>query len=293
MSGGYCFISYSNRDAEEFGPQLSLELEGEHPYIETWYDKKDIPAGQKWDSVIYEAIGDCKCFLFVVTRDSVVEDSICMRELSLALSYKKPIFPICLQPDVDFPWRIRDFQRIDFCENRRIGMAQLRLAIQRIDSPEGQLDALKDRLSAAERDLNNARSENEKLRIQAETEELKKQIEIQQKIVDNPKGAKSQTQKNIETGLERERKPDEPTTAETTTKYINQPPGVAPNHFQDRYDETREVVRFLRDDAQRLLTIIGRAGIGKTATICRLLKYLERGELPDNMGKMKVDGIVY
>ena len=101
MSSGHCFISYSNRDAKDFGPQLSLELEGEHPYIETWYDKKNIPAGQKWDSLISKAIVDCKCFLFVVTDDSRVEDSICMRELSLALSYKKPIFPICLQPDVE------------------------------------------------------------------------------------------------------------------------------------------------------------------------------------------------
>ena len=93
MSSGHCFISYSNRDAKDFGPQLSLELEGEHPYIETWYDKKNIPAGQKWDSLISKAIGDCKCFLFVVTDDSKVEDSICMRELSLALSYKKTDFP--------------------------------------------------------------------------------------------------------------------------------------------------------------------------------------------------------
>jgi hypothetical protein len=27
--------------------------------------------------------------------------------------------------------------------------------------------------------------------------------------------------------------------------------------------------------------------------ICRLLKALERGELPDDLGEMKVDGIVY
>ena len=33
--------------------------------------------------------------------------------------------------------------------------------------------------------------------------------------------------------------------------------------------------------------------MGKTAIVCRLLKALERGELPDDLGEMKADGIVY
>src|SRR3990172_2023264 len=41
------------------------------------------------------------------------------------------------------------------------------------------------------------------------------------------------------------------------------------------------------------MTMVGRAGVGKTAMVCRLLKALERGELPDDLGEMKVDGIVY
>ena len=71
------------------------------------------------------------------------------------------------------------------------------------------------------------------------------------------------------------------------------PPGVAPTYFQDRTAETREVARFLRDDSQRLLTIVGRGGLGKTAMVCRLLKALESGALPDGLGEMKADGIVY
>ncbi len=42
-----------------------------------------------------------------------------------------------------------------------------------------------------------------------------------------------------------------------------------------------------------MLTINGRAGIGKTAMVCRLLKSLESGHLPDDLGEMSVDGIVY
>jgi hypothetical protein len=49
----------------------------------------------------------------------------------------------------------------------------------------------------------------------------------------------------------------------------------------------------LRDDGLRLLTVVGRGGVGKTAMVCRLLKALETGQLPDDGGELPVDAIVY
>lgn len=289
----HCFISYSNRDAKDFGAQLANELEGGNPFIEAWFDKRDIPAGSKWDEKVPHAIQACKCIIFALTKDSVAEGSICGDELDLALRYKKPILIIGLQNDVEPPFRLGEVQRIDFLENKKAGLAKLRLAIQRIDSPEGRLDALKARFSAAERDLKNAKTDEEKQRIELDIDGLTKDIQAQQKIVDNPEAAAEQTQKNIEAGLERERKPEKPTAAQTSTKFINPPPGIAPNYFQDRQVETEQVVKFLQDDSQRLMTIVGRGGVGKTAMVCRLLKSLEGGELPDGLGRMRAEGIVY
>ena len=39
--------------------------------------------------------------------------------------------------------------------------------------------------------------------------------------------------------------------------------------------------------------MVGRAGIGKTAMVCRVLKAVEGGHLPDEGGPLSVDGIVY
>jgi hypothetical protein len=69
-------------------------------------------------------------------------------------------------------------------------------------------------------------------------------------IVDNPKAAEEQTQKNIEAGLERERRPERDKEQKTSTKFINPPPGVAPNYFQDRIVETNRSSNFLNDDAR-------------------------------------------
>ena len=50
---------------------------------------------------------------------------------------------------------------------------------------------------------------------------------------------------------------------------------------------------YIKNDHQRILTIIGRGGGGKTALACCLLKSLEQGILPEGFGEIKVRGIVY
>ena len=42
-----------------------------------------------------------------------------------------------------------------------------------------------------------------------------------------------------------------------------------------------------------MMTVVGRGGVGKTAMVCRLLRSLEGGRLPDDGGALAVDGIVY
>jgi len=101
-----------------------------------------------------------------------------------------------------------------------------------------------------------------------------------------------QTEQRIDSGLERERQPaDKPTVRRA--KFVNSPPMTAPSWFQDRFVETRLIGEFLRDGGLRLLMVVGRGGVGKTAMVCRLLKALEAGRLPDDGGELAVDAIVY
>jgi tetratricopeptide (TPR) repeat protein len=290
MTDGHCFISYSTIDGLDFARKLVNKLEGNN--IPVWFDKDDLKPSMDWDIQIDHALKTCKMVLFVMTADSIHEKSVCRQEWSRALSFKKPIVPLWVQSDIDVPFRLQDRQRIDFSKSFDAGLAKLRDYLSWIDSPEGILQGYKDRLLDAERDLQRTRDED-RPRIKAEIEELTKLIAAQQKIVDNPKAAEELTQKNIEAGLERERKPEKLITTKTEIKFINPPPGIAPTYFQDREVENKEIVKFLKYDSLRLMTIVGRGGVGKTAMVCRLLKGLEVGELPDGLGPMKADGIVY
>lgn len=293
MTDGHCFISYSHADGLEFVTKLADELEGGHPFIKVWFEKREMVAGRDdWDDQLAKAIQTCKCLLFVMSKDSTAGHSNCKAEWTWALKYKKPVICLLIGKDAEDQFRLNSRQKIDFTSNFDQGLARLRKSIAHLDSPEGELEELRHRLADANRDLQRVTDE-EKPRIQADIVDLNAKIKRQEEIVKNPKKAEKQTQDNIAAGLERERKPEKPAAKATSTKFINPPPGIAPPYFQDRNYETEQVANFLKDDSQRLMTIVGRGGVGKTATICRLLKELERGELPDELGKMQVDGIVY
>ena len=287
------FISYSSADAQDFVLRLCDELIQGPPPIPVWLDKRELVAGSDWDDQIVEAIRDCASVIFVMTRDSVTSKSVCKKEWTRALKYKKPIIPILLHPDAEMPFSLEPRQHIDFTGAFDPALARLRNDLQHLSSPAGLLQQMKDRLADAQRDLPRAADEAQKARIRDEIAQLERQIADQQKIVDDPEGAARRVQESIERGLERERKPERPVTGGALSKFINPPPGVAPSYFQDRHLETKLVGNFLNDESLRMMTVVGRGGVGKTAMVCRLLKSLERGQLPDDLGPMSVDGIVY
>ena len=70
---------------------------------------------------------------------------------------------------------------------------------------------------------------------------------------------------------------------------------MAPIWFQGRQAETLRLAGYLSDPGIRLVTVTGPGGIGKTATVCRLLKGLEAGRIPgtDDVATVTVGGIVY
>jgi hypothetical protein len=256
-------------------------------------DKRQLQPGWDWDEQIVEAIRTCDSLLFVMTRDSVEDQSVCKQEWTRALKYKKPIVPILFHRDADKPFRLYSRQHIYFSHDFNTALAKLRNHLQWLASTDGLLQSMKDRLTDAQRDLRRAGDPVEHARIQNEIEELTKQIAEQQRMVNDPQGAARRVEESIARGLERERQPHRPVSSVAHGKFVNPPPSVAPSYFQDRYIETKLIGDFLKDESKRLLTVVGRAGIGKTAMVCRVLKSLEGAQLPDDDGPLSVDGIVY
>jgi tetratricopeptide (TPR) repeat protein len=211
----------------------------------------------------------------------------------LALRYKRPILILRLQKDIELPFRLRKRQWIDLSGNFKAGMAKLRQAIHRLDSADGQIQILKDRLAEANRDLPNAKTEGEKSRILDEIYRLDAEIKAHESFIRDPEKSKKLTRKNINVGLESDRQPLNPTSGKETSRFINPRPGSIPDYFEGRLIETEEIADFLSNDFQRIMTITGRAGSGKTALVCRVLQSLQSEQFPNDLGELKIGGIVY
>jgi tetratricopeptide (TPR) repeat protein len=290
---GHHFISYSNADAEDFALKLARQLQAGPPPLPTWIDQVDIKPGQDWDDQIVAGLRECRTVLFVMTPDSVSSTSGCKQEWTRALKYKKPIIPLLLDPEAEMPFRLEPRQYIDFTGDFKTGLACLRAHLIWLDSPEGERYALEQRLADAKRALPRSENPNQRARVEDEIAELEKQIAKQKRLIADPQAEQRKTERSIQAGLERERKPERPVGGESKTKFINPPPALAPTYFQDRFIEIGLIEDFLKDESKRMLTIVGRAGVGKTALAVRVLKALESGHLPDDRGPLPVDGIVY
>jgi tetratricopeptide (TPR) repeat protein len=190
------------------------------------------------------------------------------------------------------PLMLRHRPVLDFTGPFEQALSGLLRHLDDLASPAGQLRELEYRLADAELELGTAPAA-EHPRIERDIAQLGEDITAQRAIVRDPQAAARDAEQRTEAALERERQPERSTVGHVQSKFINPPPLTAPNYFQDRHTENGLIADFLRDPAGRLLTLVGRGGVGKTALVCRLLKALEAGHLPDDLGELRVSGIVY
>jgi tetratricopeptide (TPR) repeat protein len=291
MNGCY-FISYSRVDGEEFAQRIADELVAGPPSYGVWLDVRDEQPGADWDIQIRDAIHSCQGVLFLMTEDSVQDYSGCKAEWALALRCKKPVIPLRVDAGAGLPFRLSSREYIDFSGGFNVGLARLRKYLGGVGSPEWVLQDLRDQLREAERELPRA-DPAQRPRVVSDLRELREKVAVQEQLLADPKAARRRTEQRIAAGLEQERQPERPAVTPARAKFVNQPPMVAPSYFQDRHVESEQVGNFLRADDERIMTVVGRGGVGKTAMVCRLLRALEAGHLPDDLGDLAVDGIVY
>jgi hypothetical protein len=95
------FISSSAIDADD--------LQAGPPSFPVWIFRRELHAAAgDWDTQIREVIRDCDSLIFVMSRDSVTDESNCKPEWTAALRFKKPILLVRLHADVNgaLPHRI-------------------------------------------------------------------------------------------------------------------------------------------------------------------------------------------
>ena len=202
MSEPFYFICYSSLDLAT-AIKLTDQLTAGPPSIAAWLDKREIQPSIDWDRQIAEALSTCAGVLYLMSEDSVSDNSECQQEWKRALTYKKPIIPLLFEKPAELPYRLAPRQYIDFTADFKVGLAKLRDHLRWRGTDEGALHALKERLEDAKRDL--MRASGEETRILEEIGELKQQIQRQQAIIADPEAAKRRADESISSGIEGEK----------------------------------------------------------------------------------------
>lgn len=261
-----------------------------------WLDVQCCCPEPALEDQVEEALAACQAVLLLLTPRSRAEGSLCEPQWRRALQYKRPIILLRPQPNTPPPDYLKERKLIELNAGLPKVIQELRQHLDWLHTPEGSRYSLEERLADARCDLPNA-SPAEAPRIQAEIAELEAQIAELKPVIAHPQQAAQDTERRIQSGLQRQQQPTQPTGGKGR-KFINPPPAEVPSYFQDRQVETGLLGDFLQQPGLRLVTIIGRAGIGKTTLALKLLKALENGRLPalGNAAEgqpFEVNGIVY
>ena len=223
------FISYSAVDGKDFSLKLADDLVAGPPSFPVWLDKRRLRPGEDWDEQVVEAIRVSKGMILVMTADSVKPNSVCKDEWVRALRYKKPIIPLRVHRDAELPLRLGSREYVDFSRSQDEGLARLRRHLDWLDSPEGQLQALKYRLADAQRELPRAEADKQE-RIREDIAELERQIAHQEIVIANPDAARDRVQQSIDRGLEQVRQPAKPA-GRDSTEQVHQSASVGRSHL--------------------------------------------------------------
>ena len=287
-----CFLSHSKIDGEQHTLRLAEDLRAAG--FEVWIDVDNLKPDEDWDDQISEALKRCTVVLLVMTPDSVLSPN-CKTEWSRGLRYKKSVVPLLLEFVEEPPLRLESRQHVDFTEDYDAGKQKLVTYLNDLNTPAGQLRTITARRRDAERDLGRYSDKPNMLaRVKDNLQQIDAEIVRLKEIIANPEAVEKRTAEPIEASLERARQPEKPVGGNAGPgKFINQPPADVRENFFGRQDESRRIGDFLLESTVPLLSVSGRAGMGKTALVCRVLKHLEAGRLPDEDRACPVDGIVY
>ena len=150
--GEHHFISYSHIDGQDFAVQLdeALRTRARH---RTFFDQTDAGLGRPWRRSLGEAIKTCASVLFVISRDSTAEQSVCLEEFELASRFAKPIVLLRIHCDTEPLIGFAGRKELDFTGDFERPFEELCRHLDWLLSPAGLLRRLEVRRHALCRNL--------------------------------------------------------------------------------------------------------------------------------------------
>ena len=255
------FISYSHEDTK-WREDLEKHLK---PYlragsISSWSDKQISP-GSQWFTEIKSTLAQTKVAVLLVTPDFLASDFIHEHELGPLLKEAEgggiTILWVPIYPSAYKQTALEKYQ-----------------AVLDPNKPLGSLP------SKAKRD-------QAWVKICEEIEKAVSRIDAairdqQQRIAAGLEQVRQNAAENSKSGLRADRQ-----------RVVGERPSALIDHFKDRETQRNEISRLLANPSTRIVSVIGRGGMGKSALASKILAEMERNRWSHTQEEIPVDGIVY
>jgi tetratricopeptide (TPR) repeat protein len=283
------FLSYARKDGDKFSSELRRAIRELREGFTVIRDQDEHYAGFDWQDWIASQIRQSDALLFVMTRASIKSPT-CKKEWRFAQNNGVRVIPLLVHP-VAPPFGLGDADYVDFTKNHDAGLRELAANLHQLqeEEPQHRLRVLEEEHAAAQRDLEQHRRLDDH-RALKDVEWARERLEQQQHVTDDPEDARRNIDARITRDLANKRPPGR-AVRRLKVRSVNEPPYV-PDSFRDRRPQTRDLLNQLRSDSVRLVVVMGREGIGKSALVGRVMTAVSKGEQLEDTS-LDVSGLVY
>jgi hypothetical protein len=283
------FISYSRKDGLPFARQLSDDLSrgGHRP----WRDEEQLATrgGEAWEGELTAQLLSAELVVVVLTPEACVSP-IVKGEFMKARDNKLTVVP-ALFLDCDVPVSLTALQYLDFREDPVAALKSLLTQLDHLNDPAAEMTRLQETVSRLEANRARAASRGTKtVAFDAQIHAVRSRIEAFSRDV-NTQAAR------VTRGLEEEKNrviaENAPRIESGVRHFGRRPPTAVGDTFHDRVDQQQTIIAALADPKARMISVLGRGGMGKSALACCVLSRFEEGEPPGNPTAPVVEGIAY
>lgn len=291
LSNKHVFISYARGDGTAFAEALRERLNTAG--YTAWLDTRSIEAGHLFYDEIREALQQAFVIVVVLTPGAVASNQV-TAEWNYALSrFTPPIIPLVIA-DCEVPYTLEIFNYIDcrYDGNATDGMDNLirRLAALEHDHHE-YLERKLQEYAKAEQSAHQAGAFGHKVSL------LKAALASWRAMFQTPEERTRLQIDRINAELQAEQTRLADSSRERlrmdSRKVVGSHVLDVSTHFRDRETQCKQLGQLLSDPATRIVSVVGRGGIGKTGLVSKVLFDLESDTWTHTHERIPVSGIIY